>query len=414
MFEDNKYDMEDLDFGFKSVLEDAQEDVPAQVWDRIDAELDRISRRRVAVLWFRRAAIGAAMAAAVATGVFFGGRSSDDLVLPGTGSDAIALVTPDKGEATENGAAEMDMKEAQPLVAMAMKPARNIVKPSDKEDEVVAASAGFPDTDEAGQADEPVANSQQGADGKSRQEAGNGRPKAEEQAHETFPDVWPDDEHAKKRIKTSLVISGITSTNSAQNGTKVNPMKRPAITAVPKKTGVKETSTNSTYGIPASAGLGVRLDLTPRWSLGIGLNYTLLTRKFYGTYTQVGSDGNITKDISSDIRNTQHYLGIPVNAYYNIVRQDHINFYVYAGGAAEKCIRDSYQILNTDITHRKKAEGLQYSANAGLGVEFLTGRHGAIYLDPSLRYYFDCGQPKSIRTVQPLMLGFEVGFRIRL
>ena len=64
----------------------------------------------------------------------------------------------------------------------------------------------------------------------------------------------------------------------------------PAISAAPKKTGIKETSTNTTYGIPVSAGLGVRLDFTPRWSLGIGVNYTMLTRKFYGTYTQVGTD----------------------------------------------------------------------------------------------------------------------------
>ena len=392
MFEDNKYDIEDLDFGFRSVLEDAQEDAPAQVWDRIEADLDKIARRRAAVLWFRRAATGVAAAAAVALGVFFGGRSSDDLVVPGTGSDAIAIVTPDKVKTSENGAAEMGKEEAQPLVATTRKPAKNIAKPPvqtvmDKED---AESTG------------------QSIDRKPVEE------KVEEQTYERFPDVWPEDEPSKKRIKTSLVISGITGTNSAQNGARVNPMKRPAITAAPKKTGVKETSTNSTYGIPVSAGLGARLELTPRWSLGIGLNYTLLTRKFYGTYTQVEDNGNITKDISSDIRNNQHYLGIPVNAYYNIVRQDRINFYVYAGGAAEKCITDSYQILDTDITHKKKAEGLQYSASAGLGVEFLTGRHGAIYLDPSLRYYFDCGQPKSIRTAQPLMLGFEVGFRVRL
>lgn len=191
-------------------------------------------------------------------------------------------------------------------------------------------------------------------------------------------------------------------------------MKRPAISAAPKKTGIKETSTNTTYGIPVSAGLGVRLDFTPRWSLGIGVNYTMLTRKFYGTYTQVGTDGSILKDVSSDIRNTQHYVGIPVNAYYNIVNQDRINFYTYAGGAVEKCIADKYQVLNTEIVHGEKAKGIQLSANIGLGVEFLLGKHLGLYIDPSVRYYFDCGQPKSIRTAQPLMLGFEMGLRARL
>ena len=44
----------------------------------------------------------------------------------------------------------------------------------------------------------------------------------------------------------------------------------------------------------------------------------------------------------------------------------------------------------------------------------MLGKHLGIYLDPSVRYYFNCNQPKSIRTDQPLMLGFEVGARFNL
>ena len=57
---------------------------------------------------------------------------------------------------------------------------------------------------------------------------------------------------------------------------------------------------------------------------------------------------------------------------------------------------------------------MQLSANAGIGVEFMLGRYVGLYLDPSLRYYFKSGQPKSIRTAQPLMLGFELGLRFNL
>ena len=143
-------------------------------------------------------------------------------------------------------------------------------------------------------------------------------------------------------------------------------------------------------------------------------NYTLLTRKFYGKYTEINKDGGIANSTSSDIRNSQHFVGIPVNAYYNIVNKDRINLYAYAGGTAEKCVSDKYNLINTDIHHTGKVKGIQLSANVGFGVEFMLGKHLGLYLDPSLRYYFDCGQPKSIRTVQPLMLGFEMGFRARL
>ena len=80
----------------------------------------------------------------------------------------------------------------------------------------------------------------------------------------------------------------------------------------------------------------------------------------------------------------------------------------------EKCLSDKYQLLGKEITHTEKVKGVQISANLGIGVEFLLGNHLGLYIDPSLRYYFDNGQPSSIRTAQPLMLGFEMGLRVKL
>ena len=158
----------------------------------------------------------------------------------------------------------------------------------------------------------------------------------------------------------------------------------------------------------------MKFGLSDRWSLGVGANYTILTRKFFGTYTLVNSEGTIETSVSSDIRNVQRYVGIPVNAFYTIVNNDYLNFYTYAGGTVEKCISDKYDVLKTDYVHKPAVEGVQLSANLGLGVEFLISRHLGLYMDPSLRYYFDCGQPKSIRTAQPLMLGIEMGLRVNL
>lgn len=191
-------------------------------------------------------------------------------------------------------------------------------------------------------------------------------------------------------------------------------MKAPSITSAPKETGISETSTNSTYGLPVSFGAGVKIGLSPRWSVGVGANYTLLARQFYGKYIKVDDNGSIEKATSSDIRNTQHFIGIPVNAYFDIVNQDRINLYAYAGGTVEKCVSDNYNVLSTAIQHREKTKGVQLSANAGIGVEFMLGKHLGLYIDPSVRYYFDCDQPKSIRTEQPLMFGFEMGLRARL
>lgn len=404
MFEENN-NIKDLDSGFKAILDQAQEPAPAHVWDRIEADLDKIARRRVAVLWFRRAAVGVAAAAALTFGVFFGHNGEEDIVNPVAGGRAIAVVEQQETPVQTEEAVISGTESAPSLLAMAHK-----IDPKKE-----FASEEIPAT-EASKVHEATENIDSKPVTKTENRpAAPSKSRTENNAQtERFPDVWPEDEPQKNRIRTSLVLSGITGTNSAQNSTRRNPMKRPAISAAPKKTGIKETSTNTIYGIPVSAGIGVRIGFTPKWSLGAGINYTLLTRKFYGTYTMVGNDGGILKDISSDIRNSQHYIGIPVNAYYNIVNQDKINFYTYAGGTVEKCISDKYHVVNTEITHSEKAKGVQLSANVGLGVEFMLGKHLGLYIDPSLRYYFECGQPKSIRTAQPLMLGFEMGFRARL
>ena len=144
------------------------------------------------------------------------------------------------------------------------------------------------------------------------------------------------------------------------------------------------------------------------------MNYTLLTRTFHGTYTHVTETGSIDNLITSDIRNSQHYIGLPVNAFFNIINSKDVHFYTYAGGTVEKCISDRYHVQTNHIIHKEKVDGVQLSAAVGLGAEFALTKHLGLYLDPSLRYYFDCDQPKSIRTAQPLMFAVEAGLRFRL
>jgi hypothetical protein len=49
-----------------------------------------------------------------------------------------------------------------------------------------------------------------------------------------------------------------------------------------------------------------------------------------------------------------------------------------------------------------------------VGVEFKFSPNVGIYFDPTIRYYFDCHQPRSLRTIQPLRMDFEAGLRFSL
>jgi hypothetical protein len=396
MFDDNH--MEESDLLMRSILENAQEEVPAHVWDGVAEGLDRAARRRTMVLWFGRAASVAA-AAAIAVGLFFR-DGADETLVPTAQDDMIAVVEQVPAEGPEE-------------VLMANVEGHQKVQATD----IAGRDAVCDETyiqESASEVQEAEKEASPAATVIKTDEQKQDIVRNEAQTY-TEDVIWEDeDEERKNKIRTSLVISGIAGTNNPQNSGSIGPFKSPGIFKSPEKTTIEQTSAQTIYGIPVSFGAGVKLRFSERWSLGMGLNYSMLTSRFNGKYTKV-EDGKAELPLTATIRNTQHYVGIPINAYYSILSHDHVNFYAYAGGTVEKCVADKYIVQTTPvINHAEAVKGVQLSANAGIGVEFSLGRYVGLYIDPSLRYYFHCGQPKSIRTAQPLMLGFEMGLRFNL
>ena len=389
------------DLLMRSILDGAQEEVPAGVWEGVSAGLDKMARKKVAVLWWRRTAVGTAVAAAAAALFFMIGHEGEtmDLVPENDGSGMIAVVESEIVQDTAEAPVieKTYVAYAAPAAVAKSVEVQTAAEPAEMQIMVY-------DPAEVHTTAEPEAMDQ----AKSVQTA------VETTAYQAEDWDLLEEEPVKKKINTSFVLSGLTGTNSNQNSMRKNLIKRPSLSQGPARTGVSETSTNSTYRIPLSFGAGVMIDLGEKWSLGTGLNYSMLSRSFFGTYTKVDKNGLIESSTASDIRNTQHFIGIPINAYYTILENKSVNFYAYAGGMVEKCITDKYDVLSTSIVHKEQPQGVQLSADAGIGVQFMLGRHLGLYIDPSLRYYFNCGQPKSIRTMQPLMLGFEMGLRVKL
>lgn len=395
MFDDNHID------SIRSILESGQEEVPAHIWEGVSSGLDKAAARRNRILWLRRSVAGVAAAAAVVVGLLLGHDGTEQNLVPEVSGDMIAVIeTPSQETAAPQEILLADIPASSPL---------QTARPATKDIPAAAAMSGISSESakdipaekaEADAISEPTENTPEPAvSGTSSEETS-----------------WEEDEKEIKsrKLKTSLVVSGIAGTNNPQGKKGTGPLRSPGIYKAPTKTTIEQSGSQATYGIPLSFGAGVKLRFTDRWSLGMGVNYTLLTSRFSGKYTKV-TDGVASLPISSEVKNQQHYIGIPVNVYYNIVSRDFINFYAYAGGTVEKCVANRYQVQTTPIiNHSESVKGVQLSANAGIGVEFLLGKYVGLYLDPSLRYYFRGSQPKSIRTAQPLMLGFEMGLRFNL
>ena len=439
--EENKFDLQ-----IRSMLEDAEEKVPDRVWEAISSRLDKADaaqRRRKVLPWLRYTGLVSA-AAAIALGIFFSVNTADRATSPLQKSSqavesAIAdnITSPADEEITGQETLTTDIPQQESAPSQKPSSIADDIRVSsvaevapDMDGRVSSAAEITPDKDGDAAAEQPAAPEGEPAipqDTQDENRAGSISRQIEEAAAKEAlaqneepwdeTDFMEEELSPKKRISTSLTISGNAAGNSASGNTRSG--GRPIMSVMRpdrnSQNAIDEDKNSCTYGIPLSFGLGTKIIFTDRWSLGIGINYSLLNRTFSGTYTKYNAKGDPEPVHYSKIRNSQSYIGIPVNVYFSIVRNRTVDFYAYAGGTAEKCVFNGYRMGNTEAKYKEKVAGFQFSANAGIGVEFIIADMLGIYVDPSVRYYFpDSRQPKSIRTVQPLSLGFEVGFRVRL
>lgn len=403
----------------RSILNEGTEEVPAGLWDAIESRLPAAKPRIVPV--FLKILAPTAAAAAVVTAVLltpFGNNTSpayDHTIArldeSGYGNPAAVIAAVPQAAALRNDVFVITD------AATASSAADSPVQEETVGHDISARDGGDGSAKDSGAVQ---ARGQETAEA-----AGTATDKTSgqrtEEADDLFGFDFPDEGESgpKNRIRTAVTLSGnaISNTNSTRNNDATVPMSfRPS-----QKTELKERiseSSESAFGIPLTFGVGVKISFTPRWALGVGVNYTNLSRTFDGAYYRVieGQDYQ-TPEYFSNIRNRQDYIGIPVNVYFNILQGDFINFYAYVGGTAEKCISNRFFMSNemVEYTHKEAVKGIQWSADLGIGLEFVIARQFGLYIDPSLRYYFGYdGQPRSIRSLQPLMFGVEMGLRVHL
>lgn len=166
-----------------------------------------------------------------------------------------------------------------------------------------------------------------------------------------------------------------------------------------------EQISDTRYSLPLNLGVQFQFPVGENMALGVGLNYTMLRSRY---------DCLINKK-KFDVKQTLHYIGIPVNVYGIVAQRNNFRFYLNAGAALEKGLRAVYDLKSYDQTEHNSSsiDGVQFSVNAGLGVEYILGNTTGLYLEPNIVYYIDSDVPQSIRTDQPLQVKAELGFRFR-
>lgn len=392
----------DFDLQVRSMLADAGIKAPRRVWKAVSSRLDAAQDASAAPVWgWMRWAGMAVAAAAVAAALFFTGTQNSiptkihnqpQALLAQAGTDADTQVPAAVSASVPAG------ETAEPAAPSTPSPRRATnVRPAGKP--VVSPEVSVSPAD--AEASAPAAAEPQPATGQQdpapRETAPAGQKQRTQPSLTVVPDPFADPMVPKQAFKprVALYAQGAIGSNESDF--------RPAgaMMAPGKSTGFSELGSSS-FGVPFTLGLGVRIYLLPRFSLGTGLDYSLLTRSFTGSYG----------DVSGTVSHTLQYLGVPLNLYYDVLSSDRIKFYVYGGGEVEYCLSNKYRLYaNPDIIRSYPVEGLQFSVGGGIGVEFLLGRHVGLYLDPGVNYYFPGNQPRNIRTDKPFLLNFDAGLR---
>ncbi|PKP42415.1 MAG: hypothetical protein CVT93_04425 [Bacteroidetes bacterium HGW-Bacteroidetes-10] len=155
---------------------------------------------------------------------------------------------------------------------------------------------------------------------------------------------------------------------------------------------------------PLTIGLQLMLPVDRIFSLGTGINYSLLY-SITEEHNRFGTDRT---------EQTLHYIGVPLFLQIYLYKTPKLNLYANTGVTLEKGLAVRFKrtgSLPSDEIMR--VSGFQWSIGSGLGVEYMIGKHTGLYADPLLTYYFRSNQPMNIRTAEPLQFRMEIGFRYR-
>ena len=163
---------------------------------------------------------------------------------------------------------------------------------------------------------------------------------------------------------------------------------------------------------PIQVGVSVAYSFTDRLSIESGLTYSCLVSDL--------SSG--TPSGNYDIRQTLHYVGLPLALRYDFLKIKGFSLYASAGGQMEKCVagktRTDYFVEGKKVSSengRIMVEPLQWSVNAYVGAQYSFNRLVGLYIEPGAAYYFRNSSPVNcIYSERPFNFSFRAGLRFSL
>ena len=154
-----------------------------------------------------------------------------------------------------------------------------------------------------------------------------------------------------------------------------------------------------THHAPYSFGLNLRVPLNDRFSLTSGLVYTRLKSDFSS-----GSKEQIL-----------HYLGVPLGVTYTLWGHKRFSVYGIGGMQADFNIKATVKHSSTINSSNMPKDRVQFSALAGPGLQLDLTQDFSIYVEPTMRYYFNNGSTiENYFKDKPWNINLNAGLRLTL
>jgi len=174
----------------------------------------------------------------------------------------------------------------------------------------------------------------------------------------------------------------------------------------------QDVNTKIKHKTPVTTGLSIAYSLNEKWSLNTGIIYTRLSSELSS-----GSEANLIHSTQ-----TLHYIGIPIQANYNIWQKGNFSTYANAGIFLQKSVSGNLKtqyivdhVPNNGPDEKITIKPLQLSLNTGLGFQYRLYKNFGIYFEPGIMYYFDDGSHvQTIYKEKPLNVSLRFGVRLMI
>lgn len=204
----------------------------------------------------------------------------------------------------------------------------------------------------------------------------------------------------KRQVSVALFANNGIGTHSSSNGVLMyyNPssMRLSPIYLVDYKE-------EQNHHVPVSFGLQVSYPFTDRLSLSAGIIFTWQHSEFdYWTY------GELTRR-----KQKLYYEGVALNLDWHLWKYRKLD--VYCGAGVQTDWNVSANVETEGVEQDADRDRMQWSLGGRVGMQYNLSPRFGIYLEPSLKYYFDNGSKvKNYFKDKPTNFSLQFGLRLRL